>query len=105
MRQLGYEAQKLKAELSRALVEYEAARQIVLKYPPEMLAGLETQLQDAEEGFRKGQVDLLTFLELDGSAAETFGRAQDAQTELASKAAELLSVTADRDALTRLASF
>lgn len=104
-RQLGYEAQKIKAGLSRALVEYEAARQVVLKYPPELLGGLEAQLQDADEGFRKGQVDLLTFLELDGAAAETFNRAQDAQAELASKAAELLAVTADRDALTRFESF
>lgn len=102
---LDYEAQRLKAGLSRALVEYEAARQIVLKYAPELLGELETQLQDADEGFRKGQVDLLTFLELDGSAAETFGRAQDAQAYLATKAAELLDLTADRDALARLTSF
>lgn len=104
-RQLGYEEQKLKAALARALIEYEAARQTVLKYPQEMLAELDAQLQDADEGFRKGQLDLLTFLELDGSAAETFGRALDAQVQLSSKAAELLAVTADKDALTKLGSF
>lgn len=104
-RRLGYEEGKTKAGLSRALVEYEAARQVVLKYPLELLGELEGQLQDADEGFRKGQVDLLTLLELDGSAAETFNRAQDAQAELASKAAELLAVAADRDALTRFGSF
>lgn len=104
-RQLDYQAQRIRAGLSRALVEYEAARQVVLKYPPELVGELEAQLQDADEGFRKGQVDLLTFLELDGSAAETFNRAQDAQAELASKAAELLAVTADRDALTKFESF
>lgn len=103
-RQLRYEEQKIKAELSRALVEYEAARQVVLKYPPEVMTELESQLQDADEGFRKGQVDLLTFLELDGSAAETYGLALDAQVDLAAKAAELLTLTADRDALTTLAS-
>lgn len=104
-RQLGFEEQRLKAEFSRALIEYEAARQTVLKYPQEMLNELDVQLQDADEGFRKGQLDLLTFLELDASASETFGRAYDAQVELASKAAELLAVTADKDALTKLASF
>lgn len=104
-RQLGYAEQKLKADLARALIEYEAARQTVLKYPQEMLAELDVQLQDADVGFRKGQVDLLTFLELDGSASETFGRAYDAQVELASKAAELLTLTADKDALTKLGSF
>ena len=104
-RLLGYEEQKLKAELPGALVEYEAARQVVLKYPPEIITELEAQLQDADEGFRKGQVDLLTFLELDGSAAETFDRTLDAQVELAARAAALLAATADRDALARLGSF
>lgn len=104
-RLLGYAEQRLKAELLRALVEYEAARQVVLKYPPETLTELEGQLKGADEGFRKGQVDLLTFLELDGSAAETYGRALDAQADLAAKAAEVLALTADRDALTKLASF
>jgi|CXWL01.1.fsa_nt_gi outer membrane protein TolC len=104
-RQLGFEEQRLKAELARALIEYEAARQTVLKYPQEMLAELDAQLQDADEGFRKGQLDLLTFLELDGSAAETFGRALDAQVDLAVKAAALLAMTSDRDALSKLASF
>lgn len=104
-RQLAFAEQRLKAELSRALVEYEAARQTVLKYPDGFLPELEAQLKEADEGFRKGQVDLLTFLELDGSAAETYGRALDAQAELAAKAAEVLALTADRDALTKLASF
>jgi outer membrane protein TolC len=102
---LNYAEQRLKAELLRTLVEFEAARQVVLKYPPETLAELEGQLQGADEGFRKGQVDLLTFLELDGSAAETYGLALDAQADLAAKAAEVLALTADRDALTKLASF
>lgn len=102
---LAFSEQKLRAATQRALVEYEAARQVVLKYPPETLAELESQLQGADEGFRKGQVDLLTFLELDGSVAETFARAIDAQAELAAKAAEALALTADRDALTKLASF
>lgn len=104
-RLLSFSEQKLRASILRALVEYEAARQVVLKYPPETLAELEGQLKGADEGFRKGQVDLLTFLELDGSAAETYGLALDAQADLAAKAAEVLALTADRDALTKLASF
>lgn len=104
-RLLAYAEQKLKAELPRVLVEYEAARQTVLKYPPEMLAELESQLKEADEGFRKGQVDLLTFLEADASASETFSRALDAQVQLAAHAAELMLLTADRDALTKLGSF
>lgn len=102
-RLLAFEEQRLRAELPKALVEYEAARRTVLKYPASLLADLEAQLQEADEGFKKGQVDLLTFLELDGSAAETFSRTLDAQAELAAKAAEVLAVTADRDALAKFA--
>lgn len=104
-RELGYVERRLKAEVGEALVEYEAARQVVLKYPHEALADLEAQLEDADDGFRKGQVDLLTFLELEGSVAETFALAHDAQSELVIKAANILSLTADRDALAKLASF
>lgn len=104
-RLLGFAERKLEADLLHTLVEYEAARQVVLKYTPATLTELESQLQAADEGFSKGQVDLLTLLELDGSAAETFARALDAQTDLAARAAELFVLTADRDALTKLASF
>ena len=83
---------------------YEAARRIVQEYPEALLAELEAQLQEAEEGFRKGQVDLLTFLELDSSASETFGRVLDAQRDLAAKAAELMAAAGERDALARLGS-
>jgi len=104
-RMLNYAEQTLKAELLHALVAYEAARQVVLKYPLPSLAELEGQLKAADEGFRKGQVDLLTFLELDGSVTETYGRVLDAQADLAAKAAEVLALSADRDALSKLASF
>lgn len=104
-RLLGFAEQRLKAEISRALVEYEAARQIIAKYPQSILPELEAQLQEAEEGFRKGQVDLLTFLELDDSAAETYGRVLDAQLDLAAKAAEILIAAGEQDALARLGSF
>lgn len=104
-RRLGFEEQRLKAELARLLIEYEAARRTALAYPRGMILELEAELAEADEGFRKGQVDLLTFLEADASASETFARALDAQVRLASKAAELLAMTADKDALTKLGSF
>ncbi|MBI4386743.1 MAG: TolC family protein [Elusimicrobia bacterium] len=103
-RRLGFEERKLGAELSRLLVEYEAARRIVRQYPQNLLAELEAQLQEAEEGFRKGQVDLLTFLELESSASETFGRVLDAQRDLAARVAELMAAAGEQDAPARLGS-
>jgi outer membrane protein TolC len=104
-RLLCFEEQKLRAELAKTLVEYEAARQIVQKYPQTLLPDLETQLQEAEQGFRKGQLDLLTFLELDSSASEAFSDVLDAQRNLATKIAEILALTGEQDALVLLKSF
>lgn len=104
-RLLEFEERRLKAEFPRALVEYDAARQSAAKYPEAMLREVELQLKEAEEGFRKGQLDLLTFLELDNSAAEAFGRVLDAQADLASKLTEIFTATQEHDAVTLLGSF
>ncbi len=101
---LGFEERRLNAEIAQALVEYEAARLTVAQYPQALLADLEKQLQEADAGFRKGQVDLLTFLELDGSAIEAFNRAFDAQLTLASKLAALWRLSGERD-VTQLGSY
>lgn len=98
-RQLAFDELRLKGELTALLAEYEAARLIVRQYPPEAFAEIDEQLKDAEEGFRKGQLDLLTFLEIESSAAETFGRALDAQRDLAAKAAALISAAGEQDVL------
>ncbi len=104
-RLLAFEEQKLRAELTRALAEYEAARQTAQKYPRSVLSGLEAELKEAEEGFRKGQLDLLTFLELDSSAAEVYDRVLDAQAELAARLAGILALTQERDAVNSLGSY
>lgn len=102
---LGFEERKLKAEFPRALVEYEASRQTAAKYPQSALAELEQQLKEAEEGFRKGQLDLLTFLELDATSAEAYGRVLDAQADLAARLAEIFTLTQERDAVSLLGTF
>lgn len=104
-RLLEFEERRLKAEFPRALVEYEAARRSASMYPETTLRDVESQLKEAEEGFRKGQLDLLTFLELDNSAAEAYGRVLDAQADLAGKLAEIFTATQERDAVTLLGSF
>ena len=43
-RELGYAERRIKAEIGEALVDYEAARQTVIKYPHEALTELRTQL-------------------------------------------------------------
>jgi hypothetical protein len=66
---------------------------------------VEGQLTEAEEGFRRGQVDLLTFLELDASASEALAAALDAQTAYAERLADVFETTQERDAASRLAGY
>lgn len=104
-RLLNFQEQRLRGELPRAILEYEAARRIVQKHPQTVLVDLESELLDAEAGFRKGQVDLLTFLELDSAASETFYRVLDAQLGLLERAAELLELRGEQEILAQLGSF
>lgn len=103
--QLAFQEQKLKADIHRLLVEYEAARRIVHEYPEAVLSEMEAQIQEAEAGFRKGQLDLLTFLELDGSISDTFNRVLDAQTDFAARVADILAATGETEVLEKLVSF
>lgn len=98
------EERQLKAEMNRALLQYEAARNVVKEYPASLLDEIDAQLQESEEGFRKGQVDLLTFLELDDSSAEMLHRVLNAQIDLITKATDLLRLTGEKSVLTRLES-
>ncbi len=95
---------QIKADLPRALIEFEAARSAVKEYPESLLNEIETNLRGSEEGFRKGQVDLLTFLELDDSSAETYRHILEAQMNYVTKATELLRLTGEQDILARLES-
>lgn len=96
---------QLRTEVPRALIEYDAIRLAVQKYPITHLEELETQLRETENGFRKGQVDLLTFLELDSTVSETFTQVLESQSIFMAKLAELFRLSGERDIVGRLESF
>ncbi len=104
-RLLAYQKQQVSAELARALNAYEAARQKVQTYSPKTIEELSAQLQETEAGFRKGQVDLLTFLELDGSAADLFAQVVDAQLALVSALNEIWRLSGEQNVLDQLGSY
>lgn len=104
-RQLGFQHRQAQSDLLRVLAEYETARQVATEYPRSLLSELEAQLQETEEEFRKGRVDLLTFLELENEVAETFHRVLDAQFSLAANIVELLALSGERYPLSQLALF
>ena len=63
------------------------------------------QIKEAETAFRKGQLDLLSFLELDNQTAETYYQMLDAQASLAEKLADLFSLAGQTDLHLQLNQF
>jgi outer membrane protein TolC len=100
-----YEQWQIKIQLPRAVAEYEASRRIVQEYPQSLRDDLEAQLRETEQGFRRGQTDLLTFLELESSTAETYNRALQSQLDLLKTAIEIFRISGQRDIVGQLDSF
>lgn len=96
---LAFQTRRVESGVKRAVAEFESARRLVRQYPESLLVSLHRQVEDAEEEFSKGRVELLVFLELDGEYAETVDHALDAQIELMSKAVELFSLAGEQDFL------
>jgi len=104
-RLLAFQRQEVTADISSRLAEYEASRQVVMAYPENQMADTETQIQEAERGFKRGQVDLLTFLELDSSAADAFSRTVESQSHLVSKIADIWRLSGEENLPAQITSF
>lgn len=103
-RLLRFNEQELKSSLGRFFAEYELARQTALRYSASMLMDVEKQMKEADEEFQKGRLTLITFLELDSESYETYFRSLDSQYAMVDKFLTLLSLTGERDILSRLIS-
>jgi outer membrane protein TolC len=90
---LAFEERETGARLDRLWTAHAIAADVSRRYPEDVLDDMERQVAEAEDAFRKGRLELLTFLELDAEAAETSYRALDAQAELAARLAELASLS------------
>lgn len=98
-RLLGSQLQRMRAEVRRSLAEYDVARTLVAQYPLASLSVLEAYVRETEDEFRKGRVDLLTFLELDSEIAQTSASVLEAQVNLVTTIVELLAVTGEQEPL------
>jgi len=94
---LRYQQQQLESLLKQARVQFEGARQAAGRYPEALLSRLDQELQESEKEFRKGRVELLTFLELEAEAAETKERALAAQSELSNQLITILFLAGEPD--------
>lgn len=78
---LEFEKEKLQLHLKTTLSRYEAARTAIQHLPIDGIANIEKQMSKIDHGFRKGQVDLLTYIEADTQHSETLQAIYAAQVE------------------------
>lgn len=102
---LRFNEQQIQSQLGQLYAQYQVARESVTHYPEASLAILENQLREAEREFRKGRVNLITFLELDSEVGETYERTLEAQLTLLDKYLSLSFLAGERGFISRLSEF
>lgn len=100
-----FQERELKTRLRQTMNKYESARKNTALYPQSLFSDLENQNGEAEDAFRKGQLELLLFLEIDEQTAETYYRALDAQLMLVDELANLFFMAGENDLHTQLGKF
>jgi outer membrane protein TolC len=86
-------------DLRSALIHYATARDAVVALPFSSIPSLESSMKEADLGFRRGQVDLLTYIEAENQHSDSLAVIFDAQAEFARELAVLSYMTADVELL------
>jgi cobalt-zinc-cadmium efflux system outer membrane protein len=83
-------ADRLREELRNALARYQAAAKSIEELRPAETDRLEKEMRDIDRAFKKGQVDLVTYIEADAEHFEALNAVYDSQADFASAHAELM---------------
>ncbi len=89
----------LKQDLSSALAKYEAARVSVIELKPEEADRLEKDMDATDRAFKKGQVDLLTYIEADAEHFAALNAIYEVQADFAAASTELLALAGQAPSL------
>lgn len=87
--------QEVKQEFDLAFGNYQVLRGLLLKNSIDKVQKLNQQMNVVVSGFKKGQVDILTFFEADASSFERLEYYWSLQSEYVSSVAELSLITGD----------
>ncbi len=90
-----FENESLKKTLRTTLINYNSAKEVIQALPISTVKQLEESMKVTDQGFRKGQVDLLTYIEADNQHADGIAAVYDAQAEFAHQLSELSVLTAE----------
>lgn len=92
---LGFEQDQVFLKLKNAWLRYEMARSSIQHLPVNRIPEFEKSMSVTDQGFRKGQIDLLTYIEADSQHSESLDAIYAAQTEYVSYLSTLLAMVGD----------
>jgi len=87
---LKWARERAASSLISAFERYSVAAASMLDLSPDKIGALEREMTDIDSSFKRGQVDLITFLEADAQHFESLNSILDAQTEFLSALGDLL---------------
>lgn len=97
---LDYINEKVMKDLKAAFLNYEISKKLVLNLPIKKINELEKAIREIDKYFKRGQVDLLTYLEADSQLFESLSAILESQVELVKSISELQLLTG-RNEITR----
>lgn len=92
-----YLLNNLKNNLQSALHEYQTKGQILAQFPVTLLKDVHTQMDYADSEFRKGRIELLSYLDAEETASQIHLEVFNSQLEFVKSYIEILMLSADKD--------
>jgi outer membrane protein TolC len=92
--QLTYLVRLIEQRIKSGYITYQSSRKILNKLPLTLLKDLEKKMDFADDEFKRGRIDLVTYLELETQMHETHHVIFDSQMEYVEKYLSLLAMTA-----------
>ena len=93
---------RLKASVDSAIQKFNAAAQSIKLLPVEEVGATEKSMPRIDAAFKRGQVELITYLEADSQHFDNFNQALESQMEYLSSLSDLLYLVGDAPQLTEI---
>lgn len=90
---LNFAKEQINKDLKAAFLNYELAKKSIASLPMTKIEVMEKATKEIDRGFRRGQIDLLTFLEADSQHFESISSILESQLDLVKSISELQIIT------------
>ncbi|MBY0451895.1 MAG: TolC family protein [Bdellovibrionaceae bacterium] len=90
---LNYVSEQTRREITEAYSKYQLAQKTVASLPIQKIAEFEKSIRAIDQDFKRGQVDLITYLEAENQHNESLSAIYEAQTDLVRSLTDLQVLT------------